>query len=344
MGLGFSFFAGLAGGFAAGLGGLVISNRWWNHRRGLGLRPARPGTVLLAPGLEGALDGTREGVWSWNVSTGEARFNRRTVEMLGYELGEVAPSIRTWKRWVHPGDRAVVTEALELHLQGKIPVFEMEYRVVAKTGEIKWVLIRGKVVERDIAGRPLRMAGTVSDISQRKRVEQGLRTSERRMMDIINFLPDPTFVIDADRRVIAWNLAMAHLTGVFSPDIVGKGDLIYGEAFYGVRRPMAVDLILRPELEHQAEYKQLKHLGEQLIAEVTTARFGGQARHFWVVASALRDIEGKVIGAIESIRDITDRKRDEERIRKSAAQARRLVNIANDANQAKGMFLANVSH
>jgi PAS domain S-box-containing protein len=125
--------------------------------------------------LELAVDGARLGLWDYNLQTGEAFFSRRRMEMLGYTLEEVEPHISWWGRLVHPDDIPKVLAAVNPHLEGQTPFYECEHRLRCKSGEYKWILARGKVVERDNNGTPLRITGISLDITARKRAEEALR-------------------------------------------------------------------------------------------------------------------------------------------------------------------------
>jgi len=122
--------------------------------------------------LELALRGADLGLWDWNVQTGELIFDQRWANMLGYSLEEIEPHIRTWKKFVHPDDMPGVMEVLNAHLAGKTPFYETEYRLLTKSGEWKWILGRGRLLEWDKDGKPLRVAGTHLDITERKKVEK----------------------------------------------------------------------------------------------------------------------------------------------------------------------------
>ena len=121
--------------------------------------------------LELALQGADIGLWDWNLKTGTAVWNERATRMIGYSLEELQPDVRTWKRLVHPEDWPHVSEVLNGHLEGRLPFFEVEYRLRCKSGEWKWILGRGKVVEHDEHGKPSRMTGTSLDVTARKRAE-----------------------------------------------------------------------------------------------------------------------------------------------------------------------------
>jgi PAS domain S-box-containing protein len=185
------------------------------------------------------------------------------------------------------------------------------------------------------------LAGTFviyHDITELKRAEAAILESERRLTDIINFLPDATLVIDKEGKVIAWNRAIEDMTGIPAVEMLGKGDHEYAMPFYGERRPILIDLVLMPqeEFEHQ-KYAQIKRAGEILTGETFTPNLPTGPRYLFAVAAPLHDGEGNIVGAIETIRDITERKQDEEELRIAKAEAEH-------ANQAKSAFLANMSH
>jgi PAS domain S-box-containing protein len=176
------------------------------------------------------------------------------------------------------------------------------------------------------------------DITEIKQAEAKIIESQRRLTDIIDFLPDSTLVIDNKGRVIAWNRAIEEMTGVKAEEILGKGEYEYALPFYGEKRPILIDLVLIPRNEFEEKnYAQIKRTGETLIGETYTPNLMGGARYLYAKATPLHDGEGKVIGAIETIRDITDRKKSEEELQQAKE-------IADTANQAKSAFLANMSH
>ncbi len=126
-----------------------------------------------------SLEGTSDGLFDWNVKTGEIYGSPRLTGMLGYAPGEIEPTIRAWEALTHPDDLATAREAIAAHLRGDTPSYEAEVRLRCKSGGWLWVLDRGKVVERDARGWALRMAGTHTDISARKRMELQLLVSDR---------------------------------------------------------------------------------------------------------------------------------------------------------------------
>jgi len=144
----------------------------------------------------------------------------------------------------------------------------------------------------------------------RKKTEKQARDTEKRLNDIINFLPDATFAIDAEGNVIAWNRAIEEMTGIPAKDILGKGNYEYSIPFYGERRPILIDLISIPDEEFgRGKYAIIKKEGDILIAETTLPRPLGRYSVLMGKASFLYNDEGHISGAIESIRDITEQKR-----------------------------------
>ncbi len=123
------------------------------------------------------LDAASDGGWDWNVPTGEVHYSDRWLESLGYKRDEVAPRISFWESIVHPDDLPHAKEALNAHLDGRTPHYENENRLRTASGEYRWNLDRGRVVARDDAGKPLRMVGTDTDITQRKEAEAELTST-----------------------------------------------------------------------------------------------------------------------------------------------------------------------
>ena len=149
--------------------------------------------------------------------------------------------------------------------------------------------------------------------------------------DIIDFLPDATFVIDREGRVIAWNRAMEEMTGVPASAILGKGDYEYALPFYGVKKPMLANLIFMPEAEIEERYDTVEKIGDTLVVDIFIPTFGPDGVYFWAKASPLYGSGGEIIGAIETIRDISDRKRAEQEIVRSHRSLGEIISFLPDA-------------
>ena len=202
----------------------------------------------------------------------------------------------------------------------------------------------GSTVDVELLAVPVRLGnrgpGFVAiyhDITQLTQAAQTIEESQRRLADIIDFLPDATFVIDHDGRVIAWNHAIEEMTGLPAEAILGKGNYEYALPFYGERRPILIDLVLGSNKEIETRYAQLQRYRVGLMGEALVPVLRGRPAYLYATASALRNSKGEVVGAIETIRDISDRKQAEEELRQAKA-------TAESATQAKSDFLATMSH
>jgi PAS domain S-box-containing protein len=121
-----------------------------------------------------ALEGSGDGVWDWNALTDEVFFSKQWKEMFGYSDGEIGNTLSEWDKRVHPDDKAQCYADLEKHFTGITEIYMNEHRVLCKDGSYKWIFDRGKVVNWQPDGRPLRVIGTHTDISGRKKTEQSL--------------------------------------------------------------------------------------------------------------------------------------------------------------------------
>jgi PAS domain S-box-containing protein len=187
-------------------------------------------------------------------------------------------------------------------------IFETEHR--RKDGVVIPVEVNAHVVS--LHGKRV-IASVVRNITERKQAEEALRESERRLGEIIDFLPDPTFAIDTSGHVIAWNRAMEDLTGRSKADMLGKGDYEYSLLIYGEKRPVLIDLIQHEDPNLEKKYDLFIRSGDRVIAEASAPHLNrGKGEYLWMIASLLYDHTGTIAGSIESIRILTDRKREEE--------------------------------
>jgi PAS domain S-box-containing protein len=214
---------------------------------------------------------------------------------------------------------------------------------IAERKEVQTQVIRlNEELEGRVTERTSELEATNKDLQkqilEREMAEDALKDSERRLADIINFLPDATFVINRDGVVIAWNRAIEKMTGIKAANILGKGNYEYALPFYQVRMPILIDLVLKPDLVLEKEYERIKWQEDgTLVGDSFNSDIRGRPAYLLGSAGVLYDSEGTIYGAIESIRDITDRKMAEEDL-KSAK------NRAESATKAKSKFLANMSH
>ncbi|AGB03902.1 PAS domain-containing protein [Methanoregula formicica] len=176
-------------------------------------------------------------------------------------------------------------------------------RNIRKNKELVWISWTNKSI-RDAKGKVTGLLAIGNDITDRKHAEDILQQSEEKLSAIINFLPDATFVIDTNGVVIAWNRAVEDMTGVKAGEMLGKGDYEYSIAFFGRKRPMLIDFALDQNRVPLEEYHYTRH-GDNLITETYSSYLSPKGIYVWATAAPLYDQLGTLIGAIESLRDIT---------------------------------------
>ena len=260
--------------------------------------------------------------------------NPALLRMFGYADAGDPARIAVLDTYQDPADREGYLA--EIRQQGHVR--NKELRLRKKDGTPIWVSITADA-QFDGQGGIKWMDTVAEDITEIKKAVDALRESEQRLADIIEFLPMATWVIDREGRVVAWNKAIERMTGVRAEEMIGKGNHEYALPFYGQRRPLLIDLVLLPPAEADRvldeHYTSVQRQEALLSAETfTLTKAGRRIVSGW--AHPVFDAQGEVAGAIESISDITDKKRaDELRLAKEGAEA---------ANRAKSIFLANMSH
>jgi len=175
------------------------------------------------------------------------------------------------------------------------------------------------------------IVGIVRDITRRKETELALTAAHRKLMDIIEFLPDATVVIDREKKVIAWNRAMEEMTGVSKHDILGMGEYSYAVPFYGHKRPMLIDIVVSEQPEIEKRYDFVKRIGNTVFGEAyVPGTYQGKGAYLWSRAAPLFEDDGSIAGFIQSIRDVSDRKKAEQELRLSEERFRVIFESAQD--------------
>jgi len=233
--------------------------------------------------------------------------NPALVELTGYSEEELL-SMKFWDV-VHPDSRNLARDRGMARQQGGDVPSTYELKLLSKNNEVVWIYLTGARIIYE--GEPAVMASAI-DITESKRGDEALRESKRLLDNIINFLPDAFMVIDSKGKVLAWNRAMEKLTGMPAENIVGKGDYEYSIPFYGKRRPILIDLVLASEGTLKQSYSTISRSGYTITGEIFVPGFGDGGAWLWGIATLLYNSQGEIIGAIESIRDITQRKRMED--------------------------------
>ncbi|MBI2512570.1 MAG: PAS domain S-box protein [Opitutae bacterium] len=165
-----------------------------------------------------ALEGAGDGVWDRNIATGDAFLSPRLVAMFGYQSTELHGHVDEWVAHLHPEDAARVQAAYDECLAGGADSCRVEYRLRCKDGSYRWVLDRGKIIERDAAGRPKRMIGTLADLSELRRTHERLVLLEA----ALQATPAGILITDASGRIEWVNEGFTQLTGYSLAEAVGQ--------------------------------------------------------------------------------------------------------------------------
>ncbi|MDM7933930.1 MAG: PAS domain S-box protein, partial [Methanothrix sp.] len=284
--------------------------------------------------LEKLIDHANAPIVVWDPSFRIIRFNhaferltgRSAEDVIGMPLEILFPEENKDRAMMHIR-RALLGEQWNV----------VEIPVVGEDGSIRTVLWNSANLYESDGSTLIATVAQGQDITGRKRAEEVLKESEQRLADIIDFLPDATFVIDRTGRVVAWNRAIEAMTGVKAGEILGRGDYEYSLPFYGERRPVLIDLVLTPDDVIESSYTHIERRDGILEGEAYMPNMKGGSVYLYGRAAVLYDSAGDVFGAIESIRDITARKVAEEELYRAKEAAER-------AASAKAAFLANMSH
>lgn len=180
-----------------------------------------------------ALEGARDGVWDWNVQTNRVFFSKRWKEMLGYNEDEIENNLDEWSKRTNPEDLKKAEIEIDRHFKGLIPYYESEQRIKCKDGSYKWILDRGKVVSWTKDGKPLRMVGTHTDITEIKENEEKLKKVSERFELATSSAKIGIWEWDIGRGSVKWDERMFSIYGikqeVFLNDYKSWESLVYEE-------------------------------------------------------------------------------------------------------------------
>jgi PAS domain S-box-containing protein len=266
--------------------------------------------------LADVIEGTHVGTWEWNILTGHTCFNERWAEIVGYSLEGLAPlSIDTWLKLVHPEDNKKSEEMLKKHFAGELDYYDIECRMRHKNGEWIWVHDRGKVVEWS-NGRPVRMTGTHTDITERKRAEEKLRASEQRFRELAEMLPETVYEMDIHGKITFANQAAFEQYG-YTVDDYERG-------------LNAFDMMIPNERQEAREGTERLLGGEIMDSDEWTAlRKDGST--FPVIIKGVPIIkDGKPVGLRGIAFDISKTKKAEEDLRRAKDFLNGIINAISD--------------
>jgi len=272
-----------------------------------------------------ALDGGDLGTWELNLATGDMVFDSRSTTILGYTSDEIDHSRSEWIDRIYSDDLERVLSSSNAYAKNETSIFDEEYRMVLKDGSLKWVHSRGNVVARNENGEPIRMAGTIMDITERKRIEAGIKSSEARLRNILENAVDGIITIDEKGIVTSFNQAAQKIFGYDASEVIGNNiNMLQPEPIHS---------------EHNGYISRYLQTGHSKIIgagrEVNGVRKNGTQIPLHLSVSVIKIDDKPIFTGF--LRDITEQK----------TQAKNIVAARNKAEKAtriKSEFLANMSH
>ncbi|MGH8265429.1 MAG: PAS domain-containing protein [Steroidobacteraceae bacterium] len=320
---------------------LSLSGRWhWIHERGRVVSRAPAGRALRMAGICMDIDARKRtevtlretearlgtalwsagiAYWDWDLTRDTDKLSEHWFAMTGYSRSSWEKEQDPWRRRVHPDDLARVDSALRAHINGPAAIYEAEYRLRIAAGEWKWLLDRGRIVERDAHGVPTKLAGTSIDIDARKRTERELELSEYRYRTVAALSPGyiQELVPTPDGRFhLRW--VSEGFEQIFGAKLADFGSL--------------EDILARYHPEDRAtlgdRFRAMRE-GRRMEAEIRIFDARGDMRWLHVVNQPFTDSKsGLVTNVIGVCHDITDRKLAEQALRESEYRYRTVAQIS----------------
>ncbi len=271
--------------------------------------------------LQLALEATTDGLFDWNMQTGEAYYSPRYYTMLGYKVDELPASFDAWITLLHPTDKEHALRVIDEYGEGKRDRHSIELRLRAKSGEWRWILSRGRVTERSASGEPIRIVGTHADVTERRRAQEALLRERDLVARITETSPAGIVLVNRQGQITFSNLRAQEVLGL-TVDAITKRT-------YNAPEWRLTDYEGHPFPDEQLPFAQVMRTG-QPVFDVRHAieRPDGQRALLSINAAPLYDEAGKVDGMVATVDDITTRVRMEKELRNERDFAESLIETA----------------
>ncbi|HEY9596476.1 MAG TPA: PAS domain S-box protein [Cyanophyceae cyanobacterium] len=260
-----------------------------------------------------AIQGNNDGIWDHNLLTNEHFLSPRCLEITGYDYQDIS-NFEQWLSYVHPDDVSVLTDAVQRHLNRETEYYSCEYRMRCKQGHDKWLLARGQAHWNE-QGNPVRMVGSLKDITERKQAEEALQQSEARYLAILEdqtelitrFLPDGTLTFV--------NEAYCRYFGLKRENLIGKR---YEPVVFEQDREQVTQLVNSITIDNPVVM-----IENQVVV-------AGEVRWTQWINRAIFNQQGCLVELQSVGRDISDLKRAEQALQESEERYRQIVEIASE--------------
>ena len=242
------------------------------------------------------IDGSNQGFWEWNLKTNTFTTSPHFEAMLGFEFGERSFAVDQWPNIVHPEDMPKAQASIDKHLKGETPAHYAEIRCLTKNKEWKWILTQGRIVEYDENDAPLLMAGTHTDISERKQAEASLQQAAI----VFESTQEGVLITDAETRILMVNRAFTRLTGYSEADVLGQ-------------KPSLLNSGRTSQECYAAMWSDLNTVG-YWQGELLDRRKNGEIFSVLSSINAVKDNTGSVTNYVSVFMDISTLKASEEEL------------------------------
>jgi diguanylate cyclase (GGDEF)-like protein/PAS domain S-box-containing protein len=264
-----------------------------------------------------ALDHIEDGLWDWNTRTGRVYRTPRCLQMLGYEPATIDDSPAAWQALVHPEDIAAQAAALQAHLEGEREAYQAEYRARDARGRWRWILDRGRVVERDADGAPLRVIGIHTDITAYKDLESRLREREQLLNQAQRQARLGSWTWDIDAQRMRWSRQLFRIAGW--PAAGAAPTLSEQQRLYTPESWARLESAARRCVD-----------GDAFSLELELVRADdGEHRHVLARGEAVRDEGGRVVRLAGVVQDVTEQRLDQEARRRERQLLDRVSALGN---------------
>ncbi len=250
------------------------------------------------------VQGTNDGIWDWDLDKNTAYYSPRWKEMLGYTDKEIQNTPEAWRSRIHPEDFERATAQQQAYLDGKVPVYQVEHRLRHKDGSYRWILTRG-IALRHPDGKPYRMAGSHTDITERKRADEAVRQSEKRFAQVFAASPIPITITSlAGGRYVEANEAWLRLYGYERNEVIG-------------RTALELNIWVEPA-KRQGMIARLQATGSLRDFEHLTRTKSGEVRDV-VISAEVIELNDEHYN-LSIVYDITDRKQAQQALERRVAE------------------------
>ncbi len=265
-----------------------------------------------------SMEATNDGLWDWNVETDDSYFSPAYYTMLGYEVNEFPSKGSSWRKMIHPDDIEKALTSNKKCIEGKTDSFEVEFRMQTKRGSYKWILSRGKCVERNEQGKAVRIVGTHIDITERIKAVEAIRKSEEKYRLIFEKSPLGIFHFNKKGIITDCNKNYLNINTATKEEVIG------------------LNILQLPDKNMVNATREVLDGKNSVFEGNYFFTASNKSIPIRILFSPVYDNKGKMEGGIGLLEDRSYHKEREE-LEKQVAIAKESVNF-------KQRFLANMSH